>query len=53
VPFGIILKGLTSLTESSMAKGEQKSAREKKKPKKKSEEANKKTSSYKQEFGKK
>ena len=36
-----------------MAKGEQKSARENKKPKKKQEEGTKKTSSYKQEFGKK
>jgi hypothetical protein len=53
VPFGILLRGLTLLTESSMAKGEQKSAREKKKPKKKAEEGNKKSSSYKQEFGKK
>jgi hypothetical protein len=52
-PFGLILKGLTLLMESSMAKGEQKSAREKKKPKKKSEEVNKKSSSYKQEFSKK
>ena len=36
-----------------MAKGEQKSAREKKKPKKKAEEVAKSASSYKQSFGKK
>jgi hypothetical protein len=36
-----------------MAKGQQKTAREKKKPKKKAEAGLKPTSSYKQEFGKK
>jgi len=36
-----------------MAKGEQKSNREKKKPKKKAEEGLKQESSYKQSFGKK
>ena len=36
-----------------MAKGQQKSAREKKKPKKKAEEGMKMESSYKQQFGKK
>ena len=36
-----------------MAKGEQKSAREKKKPKKKAEAAGKSESNYKQSFGKK
>jgi len=41
------------LTESEMAKGQQKSSREKKKPKKKAEEGLKQESSYKQSFGKK
>ena len=41
------------LTESEMAKGQQKSSREKKKPKKKAEEGLKQESSYKQNFGKK